>query len=115
MARSIQVKEGRMLASFCVDSEHFKNINKDIAPCQGWSNSATWCFNLYFMQERKLIDELIHLIRKDNTINYSRAATLFNRFQINNQMEQIDDDSEGCVNVVEIIDTFLEEYLDGKN
>ena len=71
-------------------------------PCQGWVNSATWCFALYFGQEQKLLDAFNALVRKDGTVHYRRAEKLFNRSGI-----RIDRDCEGNVYVLEVIESLL--------
>ncbi len=80
-------------------------------PHQGWVNSATWCFNLYFMQEPKLCEALRRLIRKDGTINLDRAIKLFSR----RSGIRIDKECEGKVFVPEIIDTFLKEQKEAND
>ncbi len=71
---------------------------------EGWVNAATWCFDLYFMQERKLQDALRALIRRDGTINMSRAQKLFYWSGI-----RIDKECEGIVLVGEVVAHFLEQ------
>jgi len=72
---------------------------------EGWVNSATHTFNLYFMQEPKCIEAIRQLIRKDGTINHERALRLFRWTGL-----PIDRDCEGLVFVPEIVENYLE-YL----
>jgi len=76
------------------------------SPYQGWVNAATWCFNLYFFQESKLIEALRNLVRKDGTINPGRALKLFSW----TSGIRIDKDCEGNVYTPEIIEFFLKQY-----
>lgn len=93
-------------AYFVTDLNYFAALNKDIKPYQGWSNSATWCFNLYFLQERKNYNDLLRLIRKDGTINQTRAVKLFSWSGIR---DKIDEWCEGNINVPEILEEFERE------
>lgn len=88
---------------YITDLDYFKKMNQGIKPYQGWSNSATWCFNLYFMQECEYYEALKDLIRKDGTINEDRAIKLFNQSNIR---IDIDDWCEGYINVPEILKEF---------
>lgn len=36
-------------AYYITDKEYFTKKNKGTAEYQGWSNSATWAFNLYLL------------------------------------------------------------------
>lgn len=98
-----------MIGYYCyiTDSDYFKKMNQGIKPYQGWSNSATWCFNLYFLQECKNYEALKALIRKDGTINENRAIKLFNRSNI---CSQIDNWCEGDINVPEILNEFEDSF-----
>lgn len=69
---------------------------------QDWRNSATWCFNLYFMQERHLQDQLAALRRKDGKIHLRKAERLFKHSRI-----EIDEWCEGVVDVEEILRHFM--------
>ena len=102
-----KAKAGRKLAQFAyvgvpIDEEY-----------EGWSNSATWCFNLYFFQEKKNVDDFSKLVQKiaddKEFISLPRARSLFDYAQRHGKMEQIDDDCEGFVNVKEIVDFWLAE------
>lgn len=88
-------------AHYITDKEHFTKQNKGVPEYQGWSNSATWSFNLLFLQERVNYESLKNLIRKDGTINKGRAVRLFNQAHI-----QVEDWCEGYVNVAEILGEF---------
>lgn len=78
---------------------------------QGWLNSATWCFNLYFMQEQELVQALERLRRtSDRKINYKRAQRLFNQSQYNGSMHRVDDWCEGSVSYMEIVDNYLSDH-----
>ena len=91
-------------AYYINDQQHFENRNKGIAEYQGWTNSATCIFNLYFLQEQPNYIALKDLIRKDGTINHDRAIKLFNWACI-----EIDDWCEGYINVAEILEHFESE------
>lgn len=71
---------------------------------EDWVNSATYTFNLHFMQEPKCIAALRDLIRRDGTINFVRAQKLFLWTGI-----PVTHDCEGLVYVREIVDMFLAE------
>ena len=88
-------------AYYITDQEYFAKKNKVCSEYQGWSNSATCIFNLYFFQEQPNYRGMLALIRKDGTINENRAIRLFNQAHI-----QIDDWCEGYINVAEILDFF---------
>lgn len=88
---------------YMTDLKYFAEKNKGIKPYQGWSNSATWCFNLYFLQERSNYQALLRLIRKDGTINQTRAIRLFN--QAGTRL-QVDEWCEGNINIPEILENF---------
>lgn len=92
-------------AYYINDQQHFENQNKGIAEYQGWTNSITCIFNLYFLQEQPNYRALKELIRKDGTINPDRAIKLFNRACI-----EVDDWCEGYVNVAEILEHFESEH-----
>lgn len=84
----------------------------------GWSNSATWVFNLYFLQERKNHEALVTMIRgakkKGRAFTegvYRRAKMLMENAYILGNMEPFDGDEEGSVNVREIVDTLAAEIL----
>lgn len=76
---------------------------------KGWRNSATWCFNLYFMGEKELIADLECLRRKDRTINYNRAQKLFNDAQYG-RMHRVDSWCQGAVDYKEIVDAYLADH-----
>ena len=89
---------------YITDLQYFEKINKPCKEYQGWSNSATCIFNLYFFQEQPNYKAMLNLIRKDGTINPNRAIKLFNWAYI-----QVDDWCEGYVNVHEILEHFESE------
>ena len=91
-------------AYFIVDRQYFKQRHKSKGwkEYQGWSNSTTWCYNLYFFQERVNYEAMTNLIRKDGTINIDRAQKLMWRAGV-----EIDYWCEGAVNVNEIVENFL--------
>lgn len=91
-------------AYFITDQQHFIKKNQGVPEYQGWTNSATCIFNLYFLQEQANYKALIALIRKDGTINENRAIRLFNQALI-----QIDDWCEGYINVHEMLRHFESE------
>jgi len=100
-----KITEGRRLAKF---SSFGTPVERQ--ECQGWNNPATWCFNLYFTQEEKLVNTLLSLIGEDGNINYHAAVRLFDnaqRGQFGYHMEQIDADNDGLVDVEEIVNNFL--------
>ncbi len=88
---------------FVVDEQYFAKINQEFDQYQGWSNSATWCFNLLFLQEQANYNALKNLIRKDGTINPDRAIRLFNHAGIRLQISEW---CEGNINVPEILEEF---------
>jgi hypothetical protein len=90
-------------------------VNKGDTPHEGWSNSATWCFNLYLLQERSHYEALLALRRKDGKINYDRAFLLMRSaaYCTRNPI-LIDNWCEGMVIVSEIVDAFLSELTSGK-
>jgi len=88
-------------AYYITDQQYFEKQNQGIAEYQGWTNSITCIFNLYFLQEQPNYKALNNLIRKDGTINRDRAIKLFNRAYI-----KVDDWCEGYVNVNEILEYF---------
>ena len=89
---------------YVTDLQHFRKVNEPCDEYQGWSNSATCIFNLYFLQEQPNYIALCNLIRKDGTINRDRAIKLFNWSCV-----QVDDWCEGYVNVNEILEYFESE------
>ncbi len=101
------VKEGRRLATLCVWGIDYPQEEANEKPCQGWKNAATWCFNLYFTQEKTLCEALARLIRENGTISPDDAAKLFDHAQRTQLMEQIDADCTGVVFVPEILDHVL--------
>jgi hypothetical protein len=119
---NVKMQEGRKLAVFLSplydnlkdrgtwDSKTNKMIGQvEFDRYQGWLNSATYTFNLYFMQEENLQNRLRRLRRQDGKINYDKATKLFHEAQCLRLMEQIDDDCEGPVDVKEIVDNFLDD------
>lgn len=82
---------------------------------QGYSNSATFTFNLYFMQERELYESIVALIRKAHQrggltdTDYADAAALMTKAYNSRKMEPFDGDEQGDVNVREIVDTLAAE------
>jgi hypothetical protein len=115
----VKVQEERRivpLEMFTITPEDFKAKNTDpttgqpFPEHQGWSNGATWEFNTYFLQEPHLIEKLLGLRRKDGGINYDKARNLFHAAQCRNWMEQMGEDEGGPVNVVEIVDDFVEAH-----
>ena len=105
MART-NVKSGRKIAKFAyVGSPADKEY-------EGWTNSATWCFSLYFFQERNNVERFKRVIVVQNgkeVVPLGVAKNLFDHAQRHGEMEQIDDDCEGFVNVREIVDFQLAE------
>ena len=91
-------------AYYINDLQWFEKQNQNLAEYQGWTNSITCIFNLYFLQEQPNYIALKNLIRKDGTINRDRAIKLFNQACI-----QVDDWCEGYVNVHEILEHFESE------
>jgi len=74
---------------------------------EGWCNEATWMFNLYFFQERKLYEAIIGLIKswgnnKFSDSNYAEATNLMRNAYTVGQMEPMDE-AGGVVNVREIV------------
>jgi hypothetical protein len=104
---NVKVQAERKLAAFVAD-DTYRTMAEE-AKYQGWCNTATWEFNLYFLQEEQLIQRLLNLRISTGKINYNRAAKLFHEAQCRNLMEQLSDDAEGSVNVTEIVDAFLAE------
>ena len=94
-------------AYYVTDLQYFEQTNKHYKEYQGWSNSATCMFNLYFLQEQPNYKALISLIRKDRTINVNRAIKLFNWACI-----KIDDWCDGYINVNEILEHFESEVTE---
>jgi len=92
-------------AYYITDARYFNQQNQRFKEYQGWSNSATCIFNLYFLQEQPNYKALKNLIRKDGTINAYRAIRLFNQAHI-----KIDDWCEGYINVNEILKHFESEH-----
>jgi len=90
---------------FVADEEYFHRLNAGFKPYEGWSNSATWCFYLYFTQEEENIQALRSKIRKDGKLNTNVAFRVMRQPGI-----QIDMDCEGPVNVPEFIQQFLKDY-----
>jgi len=89
-------------------SEHF----------EGWSNSATFTFSLYFLQEAVNHEALCNLIRsgkKDASGKafvdgvYDAAERLMENTYYGERMEPFDGDEKGSVNVREIVDTLATE------
>lgn len=91
-------------AYYITDLQHFEKRNQGIVEYQGWTNSITCIFNLYFLQEQPNYMALCNLIRKDGTINRDRAIKLFNQACI-----KVDDWCEGYVNMNEILEHFESE------
>ena len=107
------LEEGRKLVTFVNPTEW--NFTSQPCPlihedCQGWTNSDTWCFNLYFFQESQLGKAFAALRRKDGTFNIDRVMRLFNQAQRELWMEQVDEDCTGEVNVSEIINNWITEH-----
>ncbi len=94
-------------AYYITDKEHFTKKNRGVSEYQGWSNSATCMFNLYFLQEQPNYKALLGLIRKDGTINKNRAIRLFNQAHI-----VLEDWCEGFINVPEMLEHFETEQAD---
>jgi hypothetical protein len=107
--------EGRNLAVF-VDDPHYAEVLSD-SPHEGWSNSSTWCFHLYFCQSRHWIEQLQHLVRKDGFINKTRLMRLLRWTQAIPSQDlncQLDEWCEGPVNVIEFVKEFFTDYSGGK-
>ena len=103
------IQEDRKLAVFVLDNP--PKLKED-ETFQGWSNSATYTFRLYFFQENDLVDEIFKMIQtrgNRRTINLDLAMELFRKAQKYNRMEQIDADCDGLVYVKEIISDYLYE------
>lgn len=82
--------------------------------CEGWSNSNTWTFSLYFLQEREAYEALVALIQpslkkygKVSRNTYMKARNLMDRVYSTAKMEPMDE--EGGVNVREIVDQLAAE------
>ena len=63
-------------------------------PHEGFVNAATWMFALYFGQERKNMEALEKLRRKDGEFNPARVVSLFWTAYLGQgglQMEKLDD------------------------
>lgn len=91
---------------------------QDLDPYEGWDNQATFCFNMYFMQERENYDALHDLITNNGTLNYRRAFQLLRSVYNNGKMLAIDPHTKRTgnplryyVNVKEIVDTFLADFV----
>lgn len=82
------------------------------AHCEGWCNSATWTFSLYFLQERTLYEGLVKIIKegarnKDGTLRdsvYQKAKRYMENAYHSGKTEPFDGDEQGAVNVREIVD-----------
>ncbi len=77
---------------------------------QGWFNSATWSFNLYFFQEsenHRKLEALRHPTTRK--ISYHRAQRLFSRSQYDGSMYRVDDWCEGSVDYKEIVDNYAKQ------
>jgi hypothetical protein len=80
--------------------------------CEGWCNSATWTFSLYFLQERTLYEGLVKIIKEsprnaDGTLRdstYFRAKRYMENAYNSGKTEPFDGDEKGSVNVREIVD-----------
>jgi hypothetical protein len=85
---------------------------------QGWCNSATWTFNIYFSQERENHDALCALLKDRQTPpsddTYRQALKLFMTTYRTGKMEPFDGDEQGVVNVRAIVDTLYRELQIGK-
>ncbi len=112
--RMVKVQEDRILATFSTGGKTWdfenKHNGKPCVPFEGWTNSATGTFNLYFFQESKLCDKFAALRTRQGKFNIDRVIKLFQEAQCKNLMEQIDHDCEGPVNVQEIIDNWTVEH-----
>jgi putative exporter of polyketide antibiotics len=81
----------------------------------GWSNSATWAFDLYFMQERENYDTLVSLLKTAKIPGvltdhlYRRAMRVMKEAYLKGNMEPLDGDEKGSINVREIVDTLASE------
>jgi hypothetical protein len=79
-------------------------------PYQGWCNSATWAFALYFGQERENVEQLRLLPRDDGTVDPEAARRLLidaSRGRNRLRMEPLDDWVEGPVNAREVVEHLL--------
>ena len=77
---------------------------------QGWTNSATWCANLYFNQERPYYEELVRLMKKDGRLDRIKVRMLFNRYMLDKNVSPFDQECEGPVYIEEICNNFEFEY-----
>lgn len=91
------------------------NANKHY---EGWSNSATWAFSVYFLQERENYETLCEIIRRWHRpgkplteFAYGMAKNAMEIAYWRERMEPFDGDEEGSVNVREIVDTLAEEIF----
>ena len=106
--------EDRRIANLVVDPDEFVRTNKGKPAHEGWSNSATWCFNLYLTQSQYWMDELRQLVRRDGKVNLSRVVRLFLRAQMATLDScAVDDWCEGNINVREVVEDFFEQYSGG--
>lgn len=74
-------------------------------PYQGWCNSATWCFALYFGQERQNIEALLALRQGNGDCDRRKVLQLFRdatRKKNGLHMEPLDEWTEGPVNAKEV-------------
>lgn len=91
-------------------------LENEQAYYQGWSNEATWEFNLYFLQERNNYEELCNLICKRGSNGflhdsvYRDIARLMRVVYDSGRMEPLEEGAlYNVVNVREIVDTLFGE------
>ena len=112
--------EGRKYAQFNIQQTKngYQLIDVPYENYQGWSNSATWCFSLYFNQNKRWIDALRSIPHpKYRTLSWAHLSALFYDAQNTETDEniQIDEDCEGLVNVQEFLANFFQEAGEGVN
>jgi hypothetical protein len=99
-----------------IDSREFQRVNRGTETYEGWTNSATWCFHLYFTQSQHWIQQLRGLVRKDGKINPTRLVRLVRWAQRIDNPDlncMVDDWCEGHINVREFVEAFFDDYAGG--
>lgn len=101
--------EGRKVVHFSFDEPYGGEVY------EGWTNSATWCFSLYFCQSRHWLSELYAIVRKDGKINQHRLLRLLRATQKAEYALncQVDEWCEGAVNVRDFVEEFFRDYAGG--
>lgn len=79
-------------------------LNTTNSEYQGWTNSATWCFNLYVQQEREYYEHMANLAEKGE-FTVDHAMVWFATLPI-----KIEPWCKGNVNVSEIVEAFNWEF-----